>query len=184
MRTVYPQPPLVNGWAKTQLTPEEVENQRLNNAVSANERALNVQLLKDESFAQALHKICEQNPDIPLYMFLALAGTQHGAPPGPYDFADTPEKVLHYWRETNQRPTDPQQDKVNASIVRARERDAKQADKAAYVVEFNEWVAACKERNARHAQARLEHTERVSESKRILDMQTSDPAPVQPVKRQ
>jgi hypothetical protein len=111
-------------------------------------------------------------------------GSQHGEPPGPYDFADTPEKVMHYWREMHPAPHDPVREKTLAALQRSRERDAKQAADAEYKQAYSDYVEQCRQRRQRIDDARRTCEATIQEARQLLRAVEAEPVPQAPVKRQ
>lgn len=100
-------------------------------------------------FMAGLRAIGEQNPDIDVNnMFVRFAGSQHGKEPGPYEFADTPEKVLFYYREVHPKPVD----KTQQLLQRSQERDAKAQAQAHFAADYAEWVEDCRQRKIDQAE--------------------------------
>lgn len=91
--------------------------------------------------------ICTQNLDMSLESVVtAFAGREFGD-----DCADTPEKVLHYYRLENPKPELLLKDE--AARAQAQAKEAKDAIKAKYMLEYQAWIALCKEIDVRRAVA-------------------------------
>lgn len=165
----------------TPATPEYLEAMRLYDEHMAEYRTRNADLLADTEFAQGLADACAADKRLTLDHLRIYAGSMHG---DEREVCNTVALTVKWYCQDNGFAGIHAETGTQAAAKRQQERSLRQQIDTAYRLEYNEYLDACRERNARHARARTEHAERIAESKRILDMETSDPAPCPPVKRQ
>ncbi len=162
-------------------TPEQNADNEAYEALKLANRQRCDALLANEEFATAISQITTKSK-LSEYALWPYVGAQLGNPPGPYDYADTPEKVLAAYFADNPQADDGASRAWQAEQQEASRRNAKQAAARDWQETWTRWQEACAERKARHALALARHEARVAASKMQYLEETSDPAPAQPHK--
>ena len=171
--------PFHNSWGT--LTPQEKADNEAYMGLQQADRERKEALCADAAFMAALQAL-ELQEGLQAGDLLYMVGTQHGQPPGPYEYADTPDKCLQFHFEMHPRKVNKAAERAQRSLLRDAEREAKHQARAAFLIEYEQWKEACRLRSERHAEARRTLEQEISAARERYRLATADPAPAAPVK--
>lgn len=165
-------------------TPEQLADQEAQKVLDTQNRERQAVYLADPSFMSACAAL-EVREGLPPQSLSMFAGHRVGPVDSYADmFVTNPEQCLEVYRHFHPKPHDPKHEQTQVALARSLARDAKRDADAAYKIEYQTYLDACRDRKARIAFAKQECESIVSAARARLRDAETEPLPEMPVKRQ